>query len=305
MRPLGIPTMKDRAQQATVLLALAPVVETTADKNSYGFRQQRSCADAMTVLQSTEKRQHAVDSGGDIKSCFRQDFTRLAFGSCPDGPSHSPKVVEIRVHGKNTFFTKRRTGLPGWIISPALANCALEGLERLLQERYPAGRRLSPLEVKHRVSISSVTRMTSLSPVNRKELLEGRIKPLSSSSCKNGVLNSLPTKTVITHVEHGFDFLGQNVRRYLTGNCSSSLPRRMLEPSWMESANNQRRTWRVCRRSDRSTQTQRFRGWANYHRHAVSKRIFGRVITPSSLVCGNGHDEAPEQKPALVQTEIL
>ena len=47
MRPLGIPTMKDRAQQALYLLALAPVVETTADKNSYGFRQQRSCADAM------------------------------------------------------------------------------------------------------------------------------------------------------------------------------------------------------------------------------------------------------------------
>src|SRR5690242_1886965 len=47
MRPLGIPTMKDRAQQARYLLALAPVVETTADKNSYGFRQQRSCADPM------------------------------------------------------------------------------------------------------------------------------------------------------------------------------------------------------------------------------------------------------------------
>src|SRR5260370_38630110 len=47
MRPLGIPTMKDRAQQALHLLALDPVVETTADNNSYGFRQQRSCADAI------------------------------------------------------------------------------------------------------------------------------------------------------------------------------------------------------------------------------------------------------------------
>src|SRR5262249_34241293 len=47
MRPLGIPTMKDRAQQALHLHALDPVVETTADKNSYGFRQQRSCADAL------------------------------------------------------------------------------------------------------------------------------------------------------------------------------------------------------------------------------------------------------------------
>src|SRR5438046_1920618 len=47
VRPLGIPTMFDRAQQALYLLALDPVVETTADKNSYGFRQQRSCADAI------------------------------------------------------------------------------------------------------------------------------------------------------------------------------------------------------------------------------------------------------------------
>src|SRR2546429_3368025 len=71
MRPLGIPTMKDRAQQALYLLALAPVVETTADKNSYGFRQQRSCADAMEqcfkALRSANT-QWILE--GDIKSCL-------------------------------------------------------------------------------------------------------------------------------------------------------------------------------------------------------------------------------------------
>src|SRR5260370_7244935 len=46
-RPLGIPTMKDRAMQALHLLALDPVVETTADKNSYGFRHQRPCPHAL------------------------------------------------------------------------------------------------------------------------------------------------------------------------------------------------------------------------------------------------------------------
>ena len=71
MRPLGIPTRKDRAQQALHLLALAPVVETTADKNSYGFRQQRSCVDAMEqcfrALRSANT-QWILE--GDIKSCF-------------------------------------------------------------------------------------------------------------------------------------------------------------------------------------------------------------------------------------------
>ena len=46
-RPLGIPTMRDRAMQALWLLALNPVAETTADKNSYGFRPRRSTADAI------------------------------------------------------------------------------------------------------------------------------------------------------------------------------------------------------------------------------------------------------------------
>src|SRR6201984_505862 len=71
MRPRGIPTMKDRAQQALYLLALAPVVETTADKNSYGFRQQRSCADAMEQCFKTLRSANTQwILEGDIKSCF-------------------------------------------------------------------------------------------------------------------------------------------------------------------------------------------------------------------------------------------
>ena len=101
MRPLGIPTMFDRAQQALHLLALDPVVETTADKNSYGFRQQRSCADAIEqCFQSLSNApNHAVGSRGRHQKLLRQNFPRLAFGASPYGPSHSPKVAEIRVHG--------------------------------------------------------------------------------------------------------------------------------------------------------------------------------------------------------------
>jgi RNA-directed DNA polymerase len=62
-RPLGIPTMKDRAMQALHLLALDPVVETTADKNSYGFRQQRSCADAIAQCASQRCHTHRIRSG--------------------------------------------------------------------------------------------------------------------------------------------------------------------------------------------------------------------------------------------------
>jgi RNA-directed DNA polymerase len=63
--------MKDRAQQALHLLALDPVVETTADHNSYGFRQQRSCADAIEqCFRTLSKPNPQWILEGDIKSCF-------------------------------------------------------------------------------------------------------------------------------------------------------------------------------------------------------------------------------------------
>src|SRR5215471_819956 len=71
-RPLGIPTMKDRGMQALYLQALDPIAETQADPNSYGFRKERSCADAISQC---FKALHGKDAAlwvleGDIKSCF-------------------------------------------------------------------------------------------------------------------------------------------------------------------------------------------------------------------------------------------
>ena len=80
LRPLGIPTMADRAMQALHLLALDPVAETTADKNSYGFRQQRSCADAIeqcfAALSHAPNTQWILER--DIKSCFEK-FRTIGF----------------------------------------------------------------------------------------------------------------------------------------------------------------------------------------------------------------------------------
>ena len=73
LRPLGIPTMKDRAMQALYLLALEPVSETTADSHSYGFRKERSTKDAMQhCFAALCKRGQAPEwiLEGDIKGCF-------------------------------------------------------------------------------------------------------------------------------------------------------------------------------------------------------------------------------------------
>lgn len=71
-RPLGIPTMRDRAMQALQLLALEPVAETTADRISFGFRKYRSPEDAreyaFRILSRKDSPQWILE--GDIKSCF-------------------------------------------------------------------------------------------------------------------------------------------------------------------------------------------------------------------------------------------
>ena len=72
LRPLSIPTMLDRAHQALHMLALQPIAETCADKNSYGFREGRSCADAIgqCFIALAKSYSPVWVLEGDIKSCF-------------------------------------------------------------------------------------------------------------------------------------------------------------------------------------------------------------------------------------------
>jgi RNA-directed DNA polymerase len=144
MRPLGIPTMKDRAQQALYLLALDPVVETTADNNSYGFRQQRSCADA--IEQCFKALSQSIPQWileGDIKSCFDRISHDWLLAHVPMDRAILRKWLKAGYMEKHVFHETADGTPQGGIISPALANCALDGLERLLKEKFPA-RKLLP-----------------------------------------------------------------------------------------------------------------------------------------------------------------
>ena len=192
MRPLGIPTMKDRAQQALYLLALAPVVETIADRNSYGFRQQRSCADAMEqcfkALRSANT-QWILE--GDIKSCF-------------DKISHDWLLAHVRMdrvilqkwlkagYMENMSFTIRWTG-PHKVELSLLRSLTVRwtDLNDSCRKDIQQENGSSLLEVRNPVSISSVMRMTSSSPVNRRNYWKEKSSPWSSAFCKNEVLNSL------------------------------------------------------------------------------------------------------------------
>src|SRR6202049_824855 len=218
MRPLGIPTMKDRAQQALHLLALDPVVETTADHNSYGFRQQRTCADAIEQCFNTlSKPNPQWILEGDIKSCFDRISHDWLLAHVPMDRAILQKWLKSGYMEKHVLHETTDGTPQGGIISPTLSNCALDGLEQLLREKFPTKKPLPSLGGKL-PAVNLVRYADDFVITGRtKELLEGEIKPLVEQFLQERGLELSPAKTVITHVEKGFDFLGQNVRKYPNG----------------------------------------------------------------------------------------
>src|SRR5216683_1205945 len=125
MRPLGIPTMIDRAMQALHLLALDPVAETTADKNSYGFRQQRSCADAIQqcfLALKTAKTAWILE--GDIKSCFDRISHNWLLAHVPMDRAILQKWLKSGYMEKHVLHETTDGTPQGGIISPVLCHCA-------------------------------------------------------------------------------------------------------------------------------------------------------------------------------------
>jgi RNA-directed DNA polymerase len=277
MRPLGIPTMRDRAMQALHLLALDPIVETTADRNSYGFRQQRSCADAMEQCFNMLRRgstQWILE--GDIKSCFDKISHPWLMDHVPMDKTILRKWLAAGYMEKQVFHETTEGTPQGGIASPALANYALNGLEQLLREKYPIKKRLKLLGGQT-PCVNFIRYADDFIITGRsKELLE-EIKPLVESFLRERGLELSPVKTVITHATTGFDFLGQNVRRYPDGKLRIK-PSKKNVHSFLEDIRGTIRAGLAKTAADLIFELNRkIRGWANYHRHAVSGRTFSKV----------------------------
>ncbi len=147
MRPLGIPTMIIRAQQALHLQGLEPVAETRADPNSYGFRRNRGTRDAIegAFILLAKKVSAPWILEGDILGCF-DNFQHEWL------ETHVPMNKDVLrgwlkagyVESGKLFPTE--AGTPqGGIASPTIANIALDGLETVLTEKFGQNRRISNL----------------------------------------------------------------------------------------------------------------------------------------------------------------
>ena len=271
-RPLGIPTLGDRAMQALHLLALDPVAETTGDPHSYGFRRERSTADAIEQVRNVLGRKASPKwvLEGDIKGCFDHiSHDWLAANVCMDKGILQKWLKAGFIEMGKLFPT--HAGTPqGGVISPVLANLALDGLQHELTTLFSTVREARAAKV-NLVRYADDFVITGSS----QKLLEDRVKPLVENFLATRGLVLSDKKTKVTHVTEGFDFLGWNVRylqRMLLTQPSKKNVKAFLDKI---------RT--VLRERKSASQTEVIvklspvvRGWANYHRSQMASQTFAR-----------------------------
>ena len=276
LRPLGIPTMKDRAMQALYLLALLPVAETTADPNSYGFRPERSTADAINQCFRllAQKTSAAWVLEGDIRGCFDNISHEWMLKHIPMDKEVLRKWLKAGLVENRTLFPTEAGTPQGGIISPTLANLTLDGLERVLKATFRSkvvgGKTRNPKVNLVRYADDFIITGSS------QELLENEVKPLVEKFLSERGLQLSLEKTCITHIEHGFDFLGQNTRKY--GGKLLTTPSKKNLHAFLEKVRTVIRTNSAAKQENLIWQLNPIiRGWANYHRHIVATRTFRKV----------------------------
>jgi RNA-directed DNA polymerase len=260
--------------QALYLLALDPVAECLADRNSYGFRRERSCADAIEQcfksLTHEESAQWVLE--GDIKACFDRIDHDWLLSIVPLDKKIVSKWLKSGYLEKNVFHHTEEGTPQGGIISPVLANLALDGMEDLLAEHFSARRSDLSRNKVHMVRYADDFVITGTS----KELLEMEVKPLIEEFLRQRGLELSPEKTLITHIEDGFDFLGQNVRKY-NGKIIIK-PSKKNVASFLANIREVVKSHKAIKAGDLVEMLNRkIKGWAMYHRHICAKATFSQV----------------------------
>jgi RNA-directed DNA polymerase len=268
LRPLSIPTMKDRAMQALYALAMVPVAETTGDPNSYGFRDSRCCADAIKQCYNclAKRRSARWILEADIQACFdRIDHQWMLNNILMDKKILKSWLKAGYVDKGKLYPTK--AGTPqGAIISPVLANMTLDGLETAVKNAVAKNAKV------HVIRYADDFIVTAES----KQILQQKVKPAIYRFLSQRGLNLSGEKTRITRIEDGFDFLGQQLRKYgdkfIATPSKSSVKGIVLKTRKIIKSHLGSKTAEMLR-----VLNPVIRGWANYHRHACSKKTFNYV----------------------------
>lgn len=272
-RPLSIPTMKDRAMQMLYKFALEPVVETLADSNSYGFRPKRCVQDAVEacfgVLAKRNDAQWVLE--GDIKGCFDNISHEWILENICMDKEILKKFLEAGYIETSKLFPTSKGTPQGGTISPIICNAVLDGLEKELNKKFF---RTSRQGVMFNPKVNYVRYADDfIITGENKDLLENEVLPIVENFMKERGLSLSKEKTLITHIDDGFNFLGINIRKY-NGKL-------LTKPSKENHTTFLRKVRGIIKGNKSSSQYELIRilnpiirGWVNFHQHNVSTEAF-------------------------------
>jgi RNA-directed DNA polymerase len=227
-RPLGIPTMKDRALQALVKLVLEPEWEARFEPNSYGFRPGRSCQDAVEAIFNSTRKKPKFVLDADISKCFDRIDQEALLRKLNTFPTIRRQVrawLKAGVmDGKQLFPTSEGTP-QGGVISPLLANIALHGMEERIKqyaETFPGNRK------NNRSGLSLIRYADDFVILHENITVVQRCKEIISEWLQGIGLELKPSKTRLAHTLNqceqerpGFDFLGYTIQQFPVGKYHS------------------------------------------------------------------------------------
>ena len=204
LRPLSIPTIKDRAMQTLYKFALEPIAEISADLHSYGFRKNLSTCNAglrcSEVLSNNTNFKWILEA--DIQDCFSNIKHEWIIDHIPINKQVLEKFIKCGYVENNKYYSTDK-GIPqGGCISPIICNMTLDGLENKLKDKFQ-----SKIEFV-RYADDFIVMSES------KNLLIDEVVPLIEDFLSQRGLSLSVEKTKITHIKDGFDFLGWNLRMY-------------------------------------------------------------------------------------------
>jgi len=290
-RPLGIPTMLERAKQTLVKSALEPEWEARFEPNSYGFRPGRSCQDAIEAIYNNIRYKQKFVLDADIKGCF-DNINQEALLQKLKTYTAMRQAVKMWLKAgvlEGVDFSPTEMGTPqGGVISPLLANIALHGMEEAIKEGYS----LRSHNVEKPILIRYADDFVILH--SQKEAID-KAREVTEEWLRGMGLHLSPTKTKVTHTytpyegKVGFDFLGFTVRQYPVGKThrKKSTNGEKLEfiaiiaPSKEAIKRHQAEIGKKIRELRGAPQgklikelTLIIRGWSNYYRTAASSEAY-------------------------------
>jgi RNA-directed DNA polymerase len=266
-RPLGIPAMQDRATQALHGLALEPIAEHLADPNSYGFRRERSTADAIGQCYITLAKRASPEWAleGDITACFDQISHAWLLQHMPMDKCMLAKWLKSGYIERKTFHVTEEGTPQGATISPVLCNMTLDGLERELKARFKR-RKVNLIRYADDFIVTG----------DSEALLREEVTPVIKTFLAERGLTLSGEKTRIVHIAEGFDFLGQNIRKYhgklLIQPAKKGVKKLLDNLRGILKRHPTAKPATVIRQMNPV-----LRGWVNYHRHVCSKKTFADI----------------------------